>query len=276
MLNKKESNIHFQLKILDIPDVELETVMKMALVQNCISGIRGKAIFGLIPKPLLAPGDAETETPANVLTMDVYTSFDKLNEAAQQAHVHELKLHIQYQWGQLYANRHQSRLLKMTPPARRLCTPSTMAFDSYRWKQLLRDTARLCKVEAVEECVQTGFMRHESLDLQLFYQDQVPDMFEIRVDLGPIPEKLNALHVYTSMLTHNHFEGDESGIRWGLHPTGDRVVMVIEHHLSTSTQRFDPPTARDMAELIKHTAREAGKLWSAISQGIKQAGLLLA
>lgn len=270
MSSKQKTSMHFQLKLLDIPDTELEIVMKMALVQNCISGIRGKAIFGLIPKPLIEPDDEKTALPANALTMDVYTSFENMNESAQQAHLQELKQHIQYQWSRLYNNRHQSGLLKMTAPPRRVCTPPKVGFDSYRWKQLLRDSALLCQAEDVDNCVKTGLMHVKGMNLQLFYEDAVPDVFEIRVDLGPIPEKLEPIHIHKTMLTHNHVEGDESGIRWGLHPRGDRVVMAIEHQLSTSTKYFSPPTAHDLAELIKHSANESGKLWASISQGMKQ------
>lgn len=265
MANDAGETVRFQLKIAEIPDNQLDTVIKMVLIQNCIAGIQGKTIFGLIPKPLVV--DTPGIDAPNILTMDVYTSFAGLNEAAQNAHIQELKQHIQYQWSQLYENLNQKRRLKMSSPKRKLSKTIKVAFDNYRWKQLLRDIAALGQPGNIEELAETGFMRANGLGIQLTYLDTSPTVFELRVDLGPIPRQLDTGNVLKSLLIHNHFAGDESGIWWGLHPTGDRIIMAVEHPLSTSTQHFMAPSGHDMIALIQDTAKQSGKLWETILLG---------
>lgn len=270
MTHKSDQAVRLQFKLAEITDLELEEVLTLALVQNCIAGIRGKAIFGLAPEMLaVASTENEATIPVNALSMNVYTAFDGLNDAEKAHHVQVLKSQIQFQWMKLHENIKLKHLLQMTPPERRLCRSNKIPFDSYRWKQLLRNVAKLCKPCNLEAFVNTGFLQQEALPLQLIYTDTTPSVFELRVSLGPVPAELNKVNVYKSLLMHNHCCGDESGIWWGVHPTGDHVVMVIEHQLSTSANFFSPPSEHDMFDLMKNTTAQSGKLWETMLKGIK-------
>ncbi|WP_334118155.1 hypothetical protein [Limnobacter sp.] len=257
--------MRFKLKIADISDEKINAVVKMTLIQNCIAGIREKCMFGLLPRPLFVESSSTEEVNIpNSLTMDVYTSVDKLNEEEKRIHIEKLTNKIQYQWVRLYENLKEEKLLKMTLPKRDLLDNNSVPFDTYRWQQLLRAVSKLFNIENNDEFIRTGFLHQNELNLQLTYQESSPSTFELRVDLGNVPKELDESSVLRSLLIHNHFSGDESGIWWGLHPTDNHVIMVIEHQLSTSEQRFIAPHAHEMLDLIQETIKQSGKLWEKV------------
>ena len=258
--------VQFKLKIADIPTPELESVMRLALVQNCIVGIRGRVIFGLLPKPPHTTGQSEPEAPElDALTLSVYTCFSGLDETAQQQHIHHLTQHIEQQWSHLYAHRNTPTLLRMTPPpVRNMPRLQGLVFDRYGWEQLLRELAQRLAHPNPERFVQNGFFQQDTLAMQLFYVDARPTHFELRVDLGPIPPQANASAVLKAMLSHNHFQGEESGIWWALHPEENHVVMVLDHALSTEDAWFEAPRAHDFHGLLQETASQCQVFWKTI------------
>jgi len=271
LAQEPDKNIRLQLKIADISDNKLEAVVQMALIQNCLSGIRGNSIFGLAIGSLDAEA-GETNHTAHTLTMDVYTCFGGLNQNMQTEHVQALKDHLQFQLNRLLQNldqkANQQLALKMAPPPVRRARPASIPFDTYRWKQLLGDMVALCEPGNAELLVQSGLVRVNGKDMQLTYQEHSPQVFELRVDLGAVPAELNQLDIFKSLLIHNCMSGDESGLWWGVHPSGNRVIMVIEHELSGSEKHFSAPSAHDMLALLKDTANQTSTMWATLTRAV--------
>lgn len=269
LAQEPDKKIRLQLKIADISNNKLEAVVRMALIQNCLSGIRGNSIFGLAIGPLDAEA-GETSNTAYTLTMDVYTWFGGLNQNLQTEHVQELKSHLEFQLNRLLQNLdqevNQQLALKMTPPPVRRAQPAPIPFDTYRWKRLLSDMVALCEPGNAELLVQSGQIRVNGKDMQLTYQEHSPNMFELRVDLGAVPAELNQLDIFKSLLIHNGMSGDESGLWWGVHPSGNRVIMVIEHELSGSEKHFSAPSAHDMLALLKDTVNQTSTMWATLTR----------
>lgn len=261
--------VQFKLKIADIPTPELESAMRLVLIQNCIVGIRTRAIFGMIPKPPRTTEPSESENQdLDAITMSVYTCFSDLDETAQQQHVLHLTRHIEQQWNHLYAHRHAHTLLRMAPPpVRHMSKPPGLMFDRYRWEQLLRELAHRLAHPHPEKFVQNGLFQQNTLAMQLFYVDERPTHFELRVDMGPIPQQANTSAVLKAMLSHNHFQGEESGIWWALHPENNHVVMVLDHALSTEETRFEAPRAPELYDLLQETSSQCQAFWKTMLLG---------
>lgn len=278
-VTKRESGVKVQFKLAEIADNQMQAMVRMALVQNCLAGIRGQSIFGLMPPDDL-PVDSAPPHPAApgclTLFLNVFTTFEGLDPDAQKAYRADLKSHIQTQWNRLLQSLHENQRLKMTPQKSRISHCGQVVFDTYRWQQLLRGVSPLLQVSSVDALVQSGCFRENGMNMQLTYIESRGPMFEIRVDLGRVPAELNEHSVWKGLLIHNQLLGEESGIWWGLHPDGDRVVMVVEHDLSTSAKHFSPPDPQELAHLIKDTARQAGKLWDQLLFGVSQAQALTA
>jgi hypothetical protein len=278
MLKKPEEDMHFKLKITSFPPEESESIMRLALIQNCIVGIRSKTVFGLMPAtPQTEHQETMPSSLMDTLTMDVYTSsFTGLSDTAQQERMQIFVQHLEHQWNTLYKNLNTGLKLKMAPfPEQALPSgKQTIPFDQYRWSQLLRELAQLLPSTNQAQLCDNGLLEHNGLTIQLLYTEKNPCMFELRIDLGTIPKPLNHSHVFRAMLMHNHFSGAESGIWWGLHPNQGQVIMATELTLSQHEAMFEAPRAQDILALLDSISSKASVFWQAIEHSIEQAHLI--
>ena len=234
--------------------------MKAALVHNCISGIRNGVFCGAIG-PKLPEKEPET-TLFPLLTVDVLTSFSQFKTQAQQdAHVAKIGQEVQTEWAKLAANFDKSPRLQIKGVSREAMGNSKV-FDDYRWKKLLLEFANQYKIPDPQGFSQHGLLSFKGTDLQLFYTEQEPEMFELRIDVGAVPKDVLEAHLHLTLLMHNSEEGLESGMWWCVNPKNAHLVLVVKHPLSASDKTFSPPTPHDMAMLLEHSATESARFWS--------------
>lgn len=244
--------VHFKLKIAELDPQHADASMRMALIQNTLMGVREQAIFGL------QPNDGKTVL-VDTLTMDVCSTPSEVEMRTQT---------IAQQWGVLQDSLHTGQKLQMSlPPQTRLAAKPSL-YNAQRWMLLLKDFASLTQQHPEEQFLQSGLLHHKGMLAQFLYTEKRPDLFELRLDLGPIPPRIPASAVYKSMLMHNHAAGQASGIWWGIHPNQDRVIMIVEYPVFLVPGEPHTVRAQDLSKLLNDNVEQAQAFWRAVDMTV--------
>lgn len=266
-----EMRLRFNMPAFD-PESFLELAMG-ALIQNCISGVRHGFMLGFVPAPMFLEqksgqlSEQLSERPAATFTVDVYSDFAGLTtDQAKQAYTQHLTAQAQKLWQQTICNPLQRCELSSDgagDPNPKLCSKprKPIAFDSYRWERLMHDFARNRGIPHPHDFSKLSIFNVNGSDAQLFYTECRPDRFELRVDVGAVPQGVPEPLVYQTLLMHNALEGFETDLWWAMNPKNNHLVLVMDQPLSTTESFFTPISEAELAEVIEGVVAQAAQMW---------------
>ncbi len=236
-----------------------------ALIQNCISGVRHGFMLGFVPAPLFV--EQKSEQTAPTFTVDVYSDFSGLStDQAKKTRTQHLTAQVQKLWQHTTSNPLQRCELGSDPsPSTSAAKPPPrmpIAFDSYRWERLMHDFARNRGIPNPHDFSKVSIFNLNGCDAQLFYTDSRPDRFEIRVDVGAVPQGVSELLVYQTLLMHNALEGFETDLWWAMNPKNGHLILVMDQPLSTTESFFTPISEAELAELMEGVVAQATHMWT--------------
>jgi hypothetical protein len=262
-----EMRLRFNMPAFD-PESFLELAMG-ALIQNCISGVRHGFMLGFVPAPMFLEQKSKqlSERPAATFTVDVYSDFAGLTtDQAKHAYTQHLTAQAQKLWQQTICN--PLRRCELSSDGAGDPNPKLgsmprkpIAFDSYRWERLMHDFARNRGIPHPHHFSKLSIFNVNGSDAQLFYTESRPDRFELRVDVGAVPQGVPEPLVYQTLLMHNALEGFETDLWWAMNPKNNHLVLVMDQPLSTTESFFTPISEAELAEVIEGVVAQAAQMW---------------